>query len=44
MKAMIREYGQVVISIVSTFGIVKLMEYYFLGSNGIVEILFQCFG
>ena len=43
MKEIVREYGTMAVAILGTFGIVKIMEYYMLGQNGIVEILFKIF-
>lgn len=43
MKEIVREYGNTAIAILATYMIVKIMEYLFLGANGIVEILFQIY-
>lgn len=43
MKEIAREYGTMAVAILGTYGIVKIMEYYMLGQNGIVEILFKIF-
>ena len=43
MKEIVREYGTMAVAILGTYGIVKIMEYYMLGQNGIVEILFKIF-
>lgn len=43
MKEVIREYGQTVLSVIGAFGIVKLLETFFLGTNGMVEILFKLY-
>ena len=43
MKEVVREYGHMAISIAGTYVIVKLMEYFMLGENGMVEILFKIF-
>ena len=43
MKEIVREYGAMAVAILGTYEIVKIMEYYMLGQNGIVEILFKIF-
>lgn len=43
MKEIVREYGHMSIAMVGTFAMVKIMEYLFLGANGIVEILFKMY-
>ena len=43
MKEVVREYGHMVISIAGTYVIVKMIEYFMLGRNGIAEILFKLF-
>lgn len=43
MKEIVREYGYTVIAIIGTYAMIKTMEYFMLGQNGIVEILFKIF-
>lgn len=43
MKEIVREYGHTVITMMGTYSMVKIMEYLFLGRNGLAEILFKIY-